>query len=77
MQIEGKFDEITWTPPVDAASLAHAWVDDSLTFVAKCVHDVILYAKNSEHFPEKGYWDVQLIIDSLYAWQGSNCIDDV
>ena len=43
LQIEGKIDEITWTPPVDAASLAHAWVDDSLTFVAKCVHDVILY----------------------------------
>ena len=43
LQIEGKIDEITWTPPVDPASLAHAWVDDSLTFVAKCAHDVILY----------------------------------
>ena len=43
LQIEGKIDEFSWTPPADAASLTHAWFDDSLTFLPKCAHDVILY----------------------------------
>ena len=43
LQFEGKIDEFSWAPPDDAASLPHAWFDDSLTFLPKCAHDVILY----------------------------------
>ena len=41
------------------------------------VNTIFFHAENPEHFLEKGYWDAQLVIDSLYVWQDSNYIDDI
>ena len=78
LQIEGKIDEITWTPPVDAASLAHAWIADSLTFVAKCAHEVVLYVFVVEKNVTMAKSGIQTTVNTIsscwklwtFSWKG-------